>query len=326
MHISNCDLCACAVNGFAALPFSSDDLVAIHRTIDAKVRSTTGPLTLAQVFIIVLSFISIAGVHITCEYLSVPKRTSIVNKIESINPTYNLVSNETKRESPEEISSAPKTFETKKNLIAEPEAPIVISEILELIKPDNIIGKRMEHASNTIVKPYFDSDDIYIYDLKISNYTDLYFFDPDHNSDLFKRHTPVSKENRSSVLNDTEMIQYVPADRILKDGLAQFSRKNYEKAIENFCELLEYNPDDVNAQFYSAVAWYNLNKSIKAIPLFQKVCDNENGSFKPEAQWYLALSNFKVSDFGEAKTILEHIVAENGFYSKRAAEKLKKLK
>jgi tetratricopeptide (TPR) repeat protein len=274
----------------------------------------------------IFSFISIAGIHIGCEYLSISKKTFSVSKTESINSIYKPVPNETKKESPEEISSAPKTFETTKALIAESETPVVISEVLQLIKPDNIIRKGMEHASSTILKPYFGADHIYIYDLRISNYNELYFHGPDHNSDLFKRHTPVSKENQSSELNDNEMIQYVPADRILKEGLAFFSKKNYEKAIENFCELLEYNPDDVNAQFYSAVAWYNLNKSIKAIPLFHKVYDNRNNSFKPEAQWYLALSNLKASNFGEAMLILEQIVAENGFYSKRAAEKLKKLK
>jgi len=39
MHISSCELCACAVNGFTAIPFGSDELVAIHRDIDSKVNA-----------------------------------------------------------------------------------------------------------------------------------------------------------------------------------------------------------------------------------------------------------------------------------------------
>ena len=65
-HISQCELCSCAVNGFAAMPFTENELVAINQIVDVKSNaSASNSLTLAQVFIAVLSIGSIFGIWMT---------------------------------------------------------------------------------------------------------------------------------------------------------------------------------------------------------------------------------------------------------------------
>ncbi|HEX8517493.1 MAG TPA: tetratricopeptide repeat protein [Bacteroidia bacterium] len=325
MHISSCELCACAVNGFTAIPFASDELVAIHREIDARTNAAAAnPLTFARVIIVAVSLLSIAGISIITSSISYTPLPAVNNHVpESVKP--NPPKNETQKTSEEEISAAAKTF--KKIISAVQyqkfERTTTPVEQLDLIKPGNIIESTVAMVENDIITPRYNPGTIYIYDLKVADYNKLYFTSGSHYADNFRRHTPVFKENETSLDNSTEEIHIVAADRILKKGLASFNRQEFGAALENFGLLLENNPADVNAQFYSALAFYNLGRIDKAVSGLEKVLENTNTSFYPEAQWYLALLNIKAGNFGNARLILERIVAEKGFYARKAADKLK---
>jgi len=328
MHISSCELCACAVNGFAASPFASDELVAIHREIDARTNATAAnPLTFARVIIVAVSLLSIAGLNFLCEsHQHKPMPAALETAVPLTIPIPEK--HEKKDASAEEISAVTKTFKKIVNVIQYKEFERIITPIeqLDMIKPAGIAANSAREEALEIVAPHFNPDAIYIYNLKVSDYNKLYFGHSHTENALFKTHTPVFKENKTSVADDfgTEQ-RIVPADRVLKDGLASFSRQNFGAALENFNLLLENNPADVNAQFYSALAYYNLDKTNRSIACLNEVLKNPNDTFYPEAQWYLALVNLKAGNRENAKQMLERIVSEKGFYSKRAAEKLKQL-
>jgi tetratricopeptide (TPR) repeat protein len=199
-------------------------------------------------------------------------------------------------------------------------------ETLNLIKPNNIVQSIAVIPEPNIITTRIERNIIYLYDLKISDYNSLYFGNTVSNGSLFKTHTPVYKENPGSVLTELESEEKViTADRILKEGLQYYSKKKFNAAQLDFKILLELNPGDVNAQFYSALAFYNLKQTDKAVSLFEKVMANSNTSFYPEAEWLCALIAVKKGDKEEARSLLLKIVSEKGFYSKRAAEKLKSL-
>jgi tetratricopeptide (TPR) repeat protein len=327
MHISSCELCACAVNGFTALPFASDELVAIHREIDAKVNATAAnPLTFARVFIVMVSFLAIGSVSFISQRIAQKKHfPAEVNAPALIKPT--TLINETKETSKEEISSVTKTFKKIVDVVqfTKFERSITPIEQLELLKPDDVIESSVKILESDIIAPHYNTNVIYIYDLKVSDYNRLYFSQLKVDGTLFKTHTPVFRENKESLTEPAEEYHVVPADRVLKQGLASFNKQEFGKAIENFSLLLENNPDDVNARFYIALSYYNLNKTEKAITSLEKVLKSRNDAFYPEAQWYLGLLNLKAGNHGTAKTIFQSIVAEKGFYSRRAADKLKSL-
>lgn len=328
MHISSCELCACAVNGFTAIPFASDELVAIHREIDAKVNATAGnPLTLAQVFIVIVSMLSIAGVYQLSDRRPENKAiTAGVITKESVTPI--IQDHETEKASQEEISSAAKTLKKIVNVIQYKkfERSITPFEQLEPVKPLSIFENKEQQAAAEadIVAPHFNPDAIYIYDLKVSDYNKLYFNYVQPEASLFKTHTPVFKENKETPADDFGVEKHVvPADRVLKDGLAAFNRQQFAVALDHFNVLLKNNPEDVNAQFYSALSYYNLNKTEQAKERLKLVVQNPNDTFYPEAQWCLALLAIKAGEIESARAQLQTIVAEKGFYAKRAKEKLK---
>ncbi len=63
-HIATCELCACAVNGFSAIPFASVDINNLYEKIDMKTNvKQASPITFAQVCIVVISLFSIIAFY-----------------------------------------------------------------------------------------------------------------------------------------------------------------------------------------------------------------------------------------------------------------------
>jgi hypothetical protein len=308
------------------MPFTSNELVAIHREIDVKSNAAgVNPLSFARISIITVSLLSVLVLNLLIKsntYHLTPIPESGKKNAELITPR----ENETKKTFKEEISSAAeaakKIIEMKK--IKAPERIITPIEQLELLKPGNIIDEKAMLPETNILVQYYDQNTIYIYDLKIADYNKLYFPAVNNEPLLFKTHTPVYKENKESQSEEVEK-SLVRPDRILKQALADFSKHRFNNSITSFSLLLEHNPNDVNAQFYSALAFYNLNKSGMSIELLNQVIVNANTSFYPEALWYLSLVTLKAGNKENGKLLLERIVSERGYYSKKAADKLKSL-
>jgi tetratricopeptide (TPR) repeat protein len=321
MHISTCELCTCAVNGFAAIPFISDDVVAIHHEIDARTSAPqANPLTFAQACIVIASIVSIFCFYKFVDNLS-------LNKTEPLSLDYLpfVAMPKEKRELEISENKAGKTkLINKRTKIKEHQLPKKL--FLPIEKMTGIDVRLPEIASkntvNDISTVAINSDVIYIYDLKVADYSHLYFKDPFENFDL-KNYTPPSKENKNASAFENDSEQHLGAHNILKRGLSYFNKSEYNKAAEQFQLLLENNMQDENALFYNAVALYETGKFGLAIKYLKAILQNTNTVFHPEAKWYLALALNKTGDKESSKQLLTEIAAENGFYSKQAKELLK---
>lgn len=321
-HISACELCTCAVNGFTAISFTSAEVDAIHHQIDVKTNAMhANPLTFAHVFITCVSIISIFGFyqfansfskkkskHLTFEN-NLPVSIPIVEKIIPLVESELIPETKIKKH---ELLVEKKTVE-KRFIPVDPIKSISPTLITVPVK-----------ALDLLVEPIYNADIIYIYDLKVTNYNSLYFNYQPKPFEM-KGSTPAYKETKESPNNifEKDYEQTVAADKILKSGLFYFNKGKYNKALAEFQLLLEANPNDVNSLFYSAVAYYQIGKYDRTIKNLETVLKNANNVFHPEAKWNLALSNLKIGEKGKAKQLLIEIVTEKGFYSKRAADKLK---
>ncbi|MGZ6539896.1 MAG: tetratricopeptide repeat protein [Bacteroidia bacterium] len=326
-HISTCELCACAVNGFTAIPFSFSDVDAIHNQIDVKTNAThANPLTFARVTIVIVALASIFGFYQFANSFSKDQAKTIVKEND-----YHLVSNHSSEAEPNVVPAETQSqkvakterknkhvFDTKifKNLI-----PVEPVKSLTASLPEPVINNKDIVNTET-----FNSDVIYIYDLKVTEYQSLYF-NQKKNPFEMKGNTPSYKENKdaSNNLAEPDITQVVAADRVLKKGLEYFNRGKYTKAIIEFQILLDINSDDVNSLFYSGVSYYQIGKYNLALKNLGSVLQNDNNVFHPEAKWNLALVYLKLGDRIKAKQLLSEIVNEKGFYSNKASEKLKGL-
>lgn len=329
MHISTCELCTCAVNGFTAISFTSTDVDAIHNQIDVKTNAMhANPLTFAHFFLACISVASIFGFYYFVHSYSDNKSSKMVYEtvnsisIPSIEKIIPAVETET-IPSPvtEEIKIPKNDLAVEKKVI---EKIIIPVEPIKSITP-GLIPVPVK-TPEVLINPNYNADIIYIYDLKVTNYNLLYLKNKQKPFEI-KGHTPSYKENKesSNTVFEKDYEQTIAAGKVLKTGLGYFNKGKYGKALGEFQLLLDANPTDVNSLFYSAVAYYQIGKYDRTIKNLEAVLKSPNNTFHPEAKWNLALSNLKIGEKAKAKQLLIEIANEKGFYSKRAGDKLKNL-
>jgi len=105
------------------------------------------------------------------------------------------------------------------------------------------------------------------------------------------------------------------------DGIKLYDSQEYEKALA----LLEANPDNVTARLYSGLAYMKLEMFNKAVDQFNYILNHNDNIFIDQAEWNLGLSYLASDKTNKASEIFAKIAAEDGAYSNRASEIIKKL-
>ena len=104
-----------------------------------------------------------------------------------------------------------------------------------------------------------------------------------------------------------------------------FDSRDYIACSDELTFLYKFNKDDANAQFYLGLCYFQLGKFSIAQSFFNKNADNSINIFHQESAFYEALCLIKLNQVELAKTQLQRIVANKGFYADRAQETLVKL-
>jgi len=84
--------------------------------------------------------------------------------------------------------------------------------------------------------------------------------------------------------------------------------------------ILNNYPDDINANFYGGLCYYNLGEYKKTQLIFEKCLNLEFINFNEEVDWYLAKSYLANDENEKAKVILNKIQSQKGYYSKQATQ------
>ncbi|MES2590089.1 MAG: CDC27 family protein [Bacteroidota bacterium] len=105
-----------------------------------------------------------------------------------------------------------------------------------------------------------------------------------------------------------------------------FSAGKYKKSITRFEEILKAYPQDLNANFYGGLCYYNLGEFQKSREFFKKCLSNEFTNFNEDAAWYISKTYIATKDVQEARNCLNEIILEGGFYSEQARKVLGGLK
>lgn len=136
--------------------------------------------------------------------------------------------------------------------------------------------------------------------------------------------TAANLENRSSNQVETQEWKQVDIPYIdyITKTMGIFSKGNYKKALTRFEEVLKTYPDDLNANFYGGLCYFNLGENEKALDLFEKCSIHKFNNFTQEANWYTAKTYIAMKNYDKARAILNQIVAEDEFYKKDAKKEL----
>ena len=134
-------------------------------------------------------------------------------------------------------------------------------------------------------------------------------------------HTPANQEKRGAIPKEQPQtgLRYL---EYVGHCIAYLDKKQYQQAREGFDALLKLYADDVNAQFYGALACYRSGEFAAAIPLFKMTEGNAMRAFREDAKFYRAMAMKSSGQGAEAKVLFEEIAASGGSYAKRALEEL----
>ena len=122
-----------------------------------------------------------------------------------------------------------------------------------------------------------------------------------------------------------EIIVEVTYKETLEKAMKLYKDKKYTLALNEFDVILKAHPDEVNGLFYSGLSYYHLKQYTASKTKLNLVLKNKETEFNEEAKWYKASVLLGLKQTESAKKLLKEIIKSNGFYKKKAEEKLKKL-
>jgi hypothetical protein len=204
-------------------------------------------------------------------------------------------------------------------------APSVKEETEDMsIKP--ITSLAVENTSEINIEQLPNAPVIYHKGLKVTNYH-LYYFKNNQPFQLVNGGLNAAYEtvpDYKAMKKENKDAYKTTADAVLREALSLFADAHYSACLENFDLLLKLNKTDVNANFYSAMSYYSLQKFPRAIEYFDNVLASSNNIFHQEAEFYKALALIANSQKAEAVNLLQKIAGFKGFYAERAREILNK--
>ncbi|MBL7942180.1 MAG: tetratricopeptide repeat protein, partial [Flavobacteriales bacterium] len=135
--------------------------------------------------------------------------------------------------------------------------------------------------------------------------------------------TSADRENPETPPHTAEPEIKVPYLRYIQDCIEAFYKGETNRCLQHFATVLQQYPDDVNAQFYSAMCFYKKGDYAKAIKFYDQSLANDTRTFGEESLYYKAMSLKNSGKTKEANDLFTYIVNGNGYYRKQAEAELK---
>lgn len=330
--LDDCELSREALEGYAMVPGAFADVEALKKSIRRKSNMTSlnwTTISLSVVFIAAISVVlaifyggetpvvTAANDSVPPEQtVFIPKPANPLSPADDhfVNPEAKVVAVPVPVNEPVVDTQSAVTEE---HLFIEP-IPVDAQKQL-IVDSVPVVPKKTEIQYNAQVG--------FIVDLKVTEF-DKYYATPIEVKELKLTGTPAKYETEdglgdSKEEKDEDPVRLVPADQFLREGLVAFRSGQYGRCVSKMEVLLNHNPDDINALFYTAVSYVKLEMYSKAIPLLDKIILAENNVFDEEAEWYKALALEGNGDVAAAQVLFKKISYDGGFYSEQARRKLR---
>jgi tetratricopeptide (TPR) repeat protein len=164
----------------------------------------------------------------------------------------------------------------------------------------------------------------YLHDLKITNYTTLYF-----KQNKFVKWSGLSAAYSNANEMGTSSSLKQEAEYYLHEEIARamllFKQGKYEQAMASLHLIRSYNKEDLNCEFYLGMCYYYRKNYAAAMEQFELCIESTNNTFFQEAQYYKALSLYETGDKEAALALFKQIIEAGEFYSEKAKKLLEQL-
>ncbi len=173
--------------------------------------------------------------------------------------------------------------------------------------------------TTTIAKESAFGKEIYLHDMKLLDYRAYRSKPAIETKQMILTGTPANIGETTTIEETTEWKNVdIPYIEYIDKTMEIFSKGNNKKALARFQIILDTYPDDVNANFYAGLCYYNLKEFSSAISSFATCNDTKFINFNEEAEWYTAKSYLANGQKAEAKTLFTQIANSNGYYASQA--------
>ena len=146
-------------------------------------------------------------------------------------------------------------------------------------------------------------------------------------SNLSQKMEGVKAQLSTTVLPETANSGPIDPEDLYNTALADYQRGNYELAIRQFLQYLQYFPDTEladNAQYWIGDCYYTQQKFMQALDAYNKVInDYPKGNKVPAALFKIGLAQLGLNDTAAGRTVLERVVNK---YPKSEEAKLARLR
>ena len=203
------------------------------------------------------------------------------------------------------------------------------SEQSNSIEIDPLPISKIEIKDNVpaaIAKERFQGKEIYLHDMKLLDYRAYRSKPKIASKQMILTGTPANIGETSDITETSEWKDIdIPYIDYLNKTMELFSKGNNKKALTRFQLILVTYPDDVNANFYAGLCYYNLKEYLSAILSLEKCLDSKYINFKEESEWYIVKNYLANNDKSKAIELLQNIINNNGYYSIQAKKMISSL-
>lgn len=126
-----------------------------------------------------------------------------------------------------------------------------------------------------------------------------------------------------NLINPAQRSVEVTEETVLERAVRAYDAQQYEEALALFAQSDALSTPGYT--FYYAASYLESGQPKRAIPLFERVVQNEAGLFNEPGQWYLALAYLKADTPEAARPYLQKLVEQKGDYTEKAASLLDEL-
>ena len=197
------------------------------------------------------------------------------------------------------------------------------SEIKPTINEKPAQPIQMDEPEKAIIHGNLMAKEIYLHDLKLIDYREYRSQPKISTEQRLLTGTPANIDNFD---NKNEEVEWktveIPYIDYLEKTIALFSKGLNKKALSRLQTILATYPDDVNANFYAGLCYFNLKQYTSAQSCFKNCILSKYINFQEEAEWYLALSAAANGQVKESTELFNLIIKRGGYYSKEAKKVL----
>lgn len=188
-------------------------------------------------------------------------------------------------------------------------------------KAIDVSGILDKKISESKIKYIINAPVNYIYDLKVTNYSLLYFKKNQYVKLPLKGALSVAYANKEDRDNTNKGIKQ-GAEYYLHEEFANallaFKNGNYGQSIYSLNVISTYNENDINCNFYLGMSYYYKKNYDKAGEYLERCIVDQNNAFLQEAMFYNALALYERGEKEKAITKFKDIADEGEFYSEKA--------